>query len=286
MIPFLALLLDQINMINNPQRSPVTGIQQAGFLHYLGYFFRQLYIFELITFAILATLMRLYLKWFNLKEIKLALKPIIIFQLQALPLFLVSILIFGPVTNFFRYLFLLYPTHGWTLYFPEFFMSFSMYFNYLFPIIIWGYLLINIDLLMSYMRRPQNFLTTEINTVKCNEDFFLQVIEGFNNQGTMLLGIADIIWFEVEKKHYYAYKSEGKFNIKKTLAELEQELNPKDFFRINRSQIINVAQVKNYSYWEFEKYIIRLTGAADREFVITRKRLKDLKIILETIKST
>lgn len=201
-----------------------------------------------------------------------------------LPLFLISILIFGPVTNFFRYLFLMYPNHGWASYFPEFFMSFSMYFNYLFPILIWGYLLINIDLLVSYVSRPQDFLTTEINNVTGPENSFLQVIDGANNQGNALLVITDIIWFEVEKKNYYAYKSEGKFNIKKTLAELEQELNSKNFFRINRSQIINVSQVRNYSYWEFEKYIIRLTGAPGLEFVITRKRLKELKIILEMIK--
>ena len=285
-IPFLALMLDQINMINNPQRSPVIGIRQTGFLHYLRYFVQQLYIFELITFAILALLIRLYLRWFKLKELQLSLKPILLFQLQVLPLFLLSIFIFGPITNFFRYIFLIHPAHGWTRYFPEFFMSFRMYFNYLFPILIWGYLLINTDVLMSYLTRPHELKPIPVNgTDGSVTTSYLQVLEGFNTQGTMMLSTHEVFWFEVDRKNYYAYDAGGRISIKRTLAELEQELDPKHFFRINRSQIINLNFMKHYSYWEFEKYIIRLTGADDTDFVITRKRLKELKAVLQVVKS-
>ena len=286
LIPFLALLLDQINMINNPQRSPVYGIRTAGFFHYLQYFIQQLYVFELITFAILAVLIRVYLQWFKLKEIKLNIKEVVLFQVKLLPLFLLSIFIFGPITNFFRYYFLLYPLHGWALYFPDFFMSSNMYFNYLFPILIWGYLLINIDLLMSYVTRTREFQPSSMSTeTSIPASRFLQIIEGSNNQGSMMLGTNEVLYFEVEKKNYYAHKSSWRYAIKKTLAELEQELNPADFFRINRSQIIGIHHIKNYSYWEFEKYIVRLNGVDETDFVITRKRLKELKLILEALKS-
>ena len=70
-----------------------------------------------------------------------------------------------------------------------------------------------------------------------------------------------------------------------TIYGLSGRGHPVNFFRISRSQIIGIHHIKNYSYWEFEKYIVRLNGVDEADFVITRKRLKELKLILEALKS-
>lgn len=341
LIPFLALLFDQINVLNNPERSAILTIQKRGVYHYLKYFFEQLYFFEIITFAILALLINRYNRWLKLDQVNTGLRSLVMYELKWLPLFLLSIFVFGPVTNFFRYMVLLYPSSGWKYYFPEFFMSFSMYFNYLVPIVIWGYVVVNTNLIVSYLesREEKNDRAVsrvlreegggldiiieeqmileegivskdELQTVSGNKvhelsgnnvhelsvnkvyelsvpktENYLKVIEGTTVKGISMLVIADIFWFEVQNKNYYAHLSVEAYLVKRTISELEKELNPDDFFRINRSQIINLHQIQSYSYWEFEKYIVRLTGIDQKEFIITRKRFKELKEQIEKIKS-
>ncbi|MBX2966344.1 MAG: LytTR family transcriptional regulator [Cyclobacteriaceae bacterium] len=49
----------------------------------------------------------------------------------------------------------------------------------------------------------------------------------------------------------------------------------KAFFRVNRGVIINLNYLKNYSYWENNKYILRLNNG--KEFTSSRERIKNLK---------
>ena len=59
---------------------------------------------------------------------------------------------------------------------------------------------------------------------------------------------------------------------------LEKKLSKKHFSRANRSVIVNNAEIKSYSHWENEKYILLLkTG---KEIVVTRKRIVALKKVL------
>lgn len=304
-IPFLALVFDQIDVLNNPERSAINTIQRRGVYHYLRYFMEQLYFFEIITFVILAVLIKYYSRWFRLRIVNTGLKSLLIYELKWLPLFLVSIFIFGPVTNFFRYLVMFYPVHGWELYFPEFLMSVSMYLNYLVPVVIWGYVIVNINLVVSYidiikvMERQDTIHNLELKLqgsetvsdsaqahafTKLSPQDYLSVIEGTTIKGAKLLTVGDILWFEVQNRSYYAHLNEVVYAVKKTIAELEKELDPRCFFRINRSQIINLHVINSYNYWEFEKYLIRLNGVEDKEFVITRKRFKELKEELESVK--
>ena len=63
----------------------------------------------------------------------------------------------------------------------------------------------------------------------------------------------------------------------KTLSELEEILVPKGFLRINRSVIINRAYVHNYSFWEYDKFILRMKDEAITEFIVSRDRMKQIK---------
>ena len=168
-------------------------------------------------------------------------------------------------------------------------MSFSMYFNYLIPILIWGYLIVNTNLMLGYFNmdtKIESFKSAEIQVRSVLQEVaYIKVIEGGSPKGLTMLTIGKVLWFEVQNKAYYAHLTDEVYSVRKTITELDNELDPEMFFRINRSQIINLHYVQSYSYWEFEKYIVRLTGIDQKDFIITRKRFKELKEKIEMMKS-
>lgn len=281
--PFLAILVDQINMLNNPLRSPVADIRNRGFFDYLRFLTGNLYFFEIISFVVFSFMLGQYYRVFKLDTVGLKVKSLLIYQLKWIPLFISTIFIFGPITNFARYLVVYYPTQGWSRYFPEFFFTTSMFNNYLFPIILWGAIIVNINLLQSYLSlHKKNQMPILDSPVVLA--LYMATIEVHDNRGSTTLNTEDIMYFEVEAKSYYAVQIDSRKAVRKTISELENDLDPSQFFRINRSQIINIAFVESYTYWEFEKYIIRLLGV-DREFIITRKKYKLFKSLLANNKS-
>jgi two-component system LytT family response regulator len=68
------------------------------------------------------------------------------------------------------------------------------------------------------------------------------------------------------------------YTVTTTLEQLEQLLAATVFFRVNRSTIIAVHNILNYSFWENEKYILRTK--TNEEFIIARDRLRKLKQVL------
>jgi DNA-binding LytR/AlgR family response regulator len=105
---------------------------------------------------------------------------------------------------------------------------------------------------------------------------FKHSIEVIDHLGMKLIPVDDIAWLEKEGKQYYVHTLEDKsFRIKQTLEELEDALPADRFFRINRSVIINLQYISNYSFWENRKYIIRTKGT--QQFVISSDRVKKLK---------
>jgi hypothetical protein len=56
--------------------------------------------------------------------------------------------------------------------------------------------------------------------------------------------VSDIAWFESSDKHTWFYTADGGFTTKYTLQTLEQRLPAKQFLRIHRSYIVNVAWIR------------------------------------------
>ena len=72
--------------------------------------------------------------------------------------------------------------------------------------------------------------------------------------------INDIVVIYTENKLVYIVDKDGrKFIADKHLGELEQELDPNTFFRVNRQYIINIGFVKSYKAYEKVKLQIDLT---------------------------
>jgi DNA-binding LytR/AlgR family response regulator len=85
----------------------------------------------------------------------------------------------------------------------------------------------------------------------------LLVKKGIEN---ISIRINDIVIIYTENKLVYIVDKDGKkFIADKHLGELEQDLDPNTFFRVNRQYIINIGFVKSYKAYEKVKLQIDLT---------------------------
>lgn len=100
-----------------------------------------------------------------------------------------------------------------------------------------------------------------------------------NEINDTIISLAEILWIEKTGKKYFVFTPTRKFEVYFTLQELEEELPHQVFKRINRSVIININEISSFAFWENEKYILKLKNK--KEFVITRKRILELKKLLQ-----
>jgi two-component system, LytTR family, response regulator len=68
-----------------------------------------------------------------------------------------------------------------------------------------------------------------------------------------------------------------KFIIDYTLESLESILDPKDFFRLNRTFILNIDAIKDVLMYSNSRLKISLTQAFDREIIVSREKVNEFK---------
>ena len=259
----------------NDYRSGASSLFQGGIGNYLKVtlFFNAL--FEVVSFLIFMQVAPRYHRLFRITHLKLNLKSVLMYELLFLPCILGSIVIFSPLTNGIRYLFLFYPFYSWETYFPTYFFQPNMFIAYLNVFLPFGYTYLNSNLLLDYNEWKQKKLQ---NTDAPGQPLplYIKAIEAWDDLGETILSLQDIIYIEVESNNYFAYTKGRTYNIRKNLSELEAELNPQQFYRINRSVILNLSFLKTYTFLKNDKYIVRLNDSKT-EFVMQRARVKELK---------
>ena len=76
----------------------------------------------------------------------------------------------------------------------------------------------------------------------------------------IILKTSDIVIIYTENKLVYVIDKDGrKFIADKNLSDLNEELDPGIFFRVNRQYIVNIGFVKSYKAYEKVKLQIDLT---------------------------
>lgn len=100
-------------------------------------------------------------------------------------------------------------------------------------------------------------------------------------QGIVLLNTDDIVCLQSDDSVVFAYDSAGrKYPLNGTLTDLETQLHPARFFRINRSDIINVRHVELIEPYGGDRLAVRLMGQA-QALVASITRTPDLRRWLE-----
>lgn len=282
LVTFLGVLLFHLITLQRGGGGEFGVVQSRGWLGYLRYLLGYYLLLELVSVAILMAFLRGYTRVLGIRSAEASARGILRFQGQMLPALLGSIVVFAPVTNGLRYLVAYYPDYAWGTYFPEYFFTPYMYLNYLVPILVFGLGLLNFNLLLDYSDWNRRRFDALNPTREPDAATGLKTLEVQDEQGQTLLAVDEVLFFEVEAKTYFAHTRGRTYQHRKTLAELEAELDPAQFFRVNRSVIVNLKFFKNFSYWEHDKYILRLADGRT-EFVMQRTRLRELKERLKRV---
>jgi len=101
-------------------------------------------------------------------------------------------------------------------------------------------------------------------------------------QHLKLINIDEIECFYSENKGTYLHTSEGRnYLLDTTLEQLESELEPHTFFRINRKFFVNINAIKDMVSYTNSRLQIKLHSFKDQDVIVARERVKDFKNWLE-----
>lgn len=101
----------------------------------------------------------------------------------------------------------------------------------------------------------------------------------WSENSIMLLAHEDILYFTLEDKKVFAYTAGCSYECNSTLAELEQKLEDKGFFRCHKSFLINTEYIEKIIPWVHSTYMVKLRETA-RQIPVSRNYAKRLKSML------
>lgn len=93
----------------------------------------------------------------------------------------------------------------------------------------------------------------------------------------ILLGVEDILWFEVQYRLVYAHVDGAHFMTNFTLKELEDRLDPEVFFRAHKSRLVNLHKVKAIIPWFGGRFKLVMRDQAVSEVELSRAQARTLR---------
>lgn len=100
-------------------------------------------------------------------------------------------------------------------------------------------------------------------------------------KGIVLLQTVDISYFTAEDKLVFAFTDKGeRHTLSQTLSELENNLDPAAFFRLNRSQIIQLSHVLRLESFGKDRLAVHMKGG-EKALVSSASRTPELRRWLE-----
>lgn len=94
--------------------------------------------------------------------------------------------------------------------------------------------------------------------------------------------VQDIAYFMADDKYLFAILKTGeKYFCDLTLSKLETEINPNNFFRVNRRYFVSFSSVKELIPYSKSRIKIKLSPDTEEEVIISSSRAKEFKEWLE-----
>lgn len=268
------VLIYQVLVYFHPENLGWTESEYFSWTNLFQFVFIDQMLIECITVAIIFFLIRKYAKLRSLDQIKLRPKELLLYELKFLPVLLLAFFVFAPFTLTVRFLYHSLPDPDWTEYFDEYFYSAQLYIVYLFPSLLFGYGILNVNLIVQY---NQQLNETKSSLIKEKNRTKKERLWASDEFGEVFLDVERIRWIIREDRKTFAITESERYRLKENISQLEEKLNPELFLRINRSTIVSLEWVLNYSFWENDKYILRMKDKDQKEFVMSRERLNKIK---------
>lgn len=92
----------------------------------------------------------------------------------------------------------------------------------------------------------------------------------------LLLRHEDVVFMRTEERRIRLFTTEGRFFVHggNTLDRWEEKLTHLSFFRANRSELINLAHIRDFAPWLNGKYVLTMRDAAASEITVSKARTK------------
>jgi len=101
-------------------------------------------------------------------------------------------------------------------------------------------------------------------------------------QHIKMIPVDEIECFYSENKGTYAHTIDGRdYLLDTTLEQMEGEISPEVFFRINRKFYININAIKDIISYTNSRLQLKLNSYKEQEVVVARERVRDFKLWLE-----
>lgn len=93
-----------------------------------------------------------------------------------------------------------------------------------------------------------------------------------------LFDVVEVDCFYSENKTTYLHTSNGRnYPLDTPLEQLEKDLDPEKFFRINRKCILNINSIKDIVSYTNSRLEIKLSQFEEFQLIVSRERVKDFK---------
>lgn len=130
-----------------------------------------------------------------------------------------------------------------------------------------GILKTDIDNLLSYLGKPQPPQKSYISRIMLS-----------SSKVQMPINVDDIAYFMAEGRYLFAItKSGNKYFCESTLYKLEEVLNDRDFFRLNRRFIVNFDSVVYFTPYSKNRVKVKLKPEPEEEIIISSEKVKEFK---------
>jgi len=80
-----------------------------------------------------------------------------------------------------------------------------------------------------------------------------------------------VLWFEAEGNYVMLHCADRVHRVRVTMAQLEKQLEPKRFFRVHRSTIVNLEHVRDLTHVLHGDYIVRMSDGAEVALTSSRR---------------
>lgn len=101
-------------------------------------------------------------------------------------------------------------------------------------------------------------------------------------QHIKMIPVDEIECFYSENKGTYAHTFEGRaYLLDTTLEQLEGEISPEVYFRINRKFYVNINGIKDIISYTNSRLQLKLHSYKEDEVIVAREKVKDFKLWLE-----
>lgn len=101
-------------------------------------------------------------------------------------------------------------------------------------------------------------------------------------QHLKIVNTDEIECFYSENKGTYLATTDGRnYLLDSTLEQLENELEPKTFFRVSRKFFVNINHIKDIISYTNSRLSIKLNKYKEQDIIVSRERVRDFKLWLE-----